>query len=144
MCVEEKQWTILRITNFDMDHLVWSQQNHDLMVFKVLSICQGGRMMEGFPGGANGKEPACQCRRYKRPGFALGLGKFPGGRSGNSLQYSCLAYPLDREAWWATVHRVPKSQTQLKWFSTHAYTHRMVKLLWKFDLLSIMLGDDSE
>ena len=41
----------------------------------------------------------------------LGLGKSPGGGHGNSLQYSCLENPKDRGAWWATVHRVTKSQT---------------------------------
>ena len=30
------------------------------------------------------------------------------------LQYSCLDNPMDREAWWAAVHRVTLSQTQLK------------------------------
>ena len=29
------------------------------------------------------------------------------------LQYSCLKNPMDRGAWWATVHGVTKSQTQL-------------------------------
>ena len=33
---------------------------------------------------------------------------------GNPLQYSCLENPMDRGAWQATVHRVTKSQTQLK------------------------------
>ena len=35
----------------------------------------------------------------------------PGGGNGNPLQYSCLENPMDRGAWWATVHRVSKSQT---------------------------------
>ena len=35
----------------------------------------------------------------------------PGEGNGNPLQYSCLENPVDREAWWATVHRVAKSQT---------------------------------
>ena len=30
----------------------------------------------------------------------------PGGGNGNPLQYSCLENPMDREAWWATVHGV--------------------------------------
>ena len=38
----------------------------------------------------------------------------PGGEHGNPLQYSCLEDPLNRAAWWATVHRVPKSQIRLK------------------------------
>ena len=38
-----------------------------------------------------------------------GWGKSPGGSHGNPLQYSCLENPMDRGAWWATVHRVAKS-----------------------------------
>ena len=55
----------------------------------------------GFPGGANGKEPACQCRRCKRCGFDPWVGKTPGGGHGNPFQYSCLENPMDRGAWWA-------------------------------------------
>ena len=40
--------------------------------------------------------------------------------NGNPLQYSCLQNPMDRGAWRTTVHRVTKSQTQLKQLSTHA------------------------
>ena len=40
-----------------------------------------------------------------------GLGRSPGGRNGNPLKYSCLENPMDRGAWWATVHRVAKSRT---------------------------------
>ena len=40
--------------------------------------------------------------------------------NGNPLQYSCLENPLDRETWWATVHRVVKSQTLLKRLRMHA------------------------
>ena len=44
-----------------------------------------------------------------------------GGGHGNPLQYPCLRNPMDRGAWWtrATVHGVIKSQTRLKWLSTH-------------------------
>ena len=49
------------------------------------------------------------------------LSKFLIGEGhGNPLQYSCLENPMDRGVWWATVHGVAKSWTQLKWFSTHA------------------------
>ena len=41
------------------------------------------------------------------------LGRFPGGGNGKPLQYSCLGNPLDRGAWWVTVHGVAKSRTQL-------------------------------
>ena len=47
-----------------------------------------------------------------------------GEGKGNPLQYSCLENPMDRGAWWATVHRVAKSQTQLSdW--VHSTAHRM-------------------
>ena len=37
-------------------------------------------------------------------GLIPGLGRSPGGRNGNPLQYSYLENPLDSGAWWATVH----------------------------------------
>ena len=47
-----------------------------------------------------------------------GSGRSPGGGHGNPCQYSCLENPMDRGAWWATVHNVTKSHTQLKQLST--------------------------
>ena len=47
-------------------------------------------------------------------GSIPGLGRSHGGGHGNPLQYSCLDNPMDRGAWWATVHRVAKSRTRLK------------------------------
>ena len=44
---------------------------------------------------------------------SLGQEDSPGAGNGNLLQYSALENSMDREAWWATVHRVAKSQTQL-------------------------------
>ena len=43
-----------------------------------------------------------------------GSGRFPGGGHGNPLQYSCLENPMDRGAWWATVHGVAQSRTRLR------------------------------
>ena len=48
-------------------------------------------------------------------------GRYPGGGPGNPLQDSCLESPMDRGAWWATVHRVAKNQTRLKQPSTHTH-----------------------
>ena len=42
------------------------------------------------------------------------LGGSPGERNGNPPQCSCLENPMDRRAWWATVHEVAKSWTQLR------------------------------
>ena len=44
-------------------------------------------------------------------GLILGLESDPGGGHGNPLQDSCLEIPMDRGAWWATVHGVTKSWT---------------------------------
>ena len=63
-----------------------------------------------FPGSSEGKESACN---------ASHLGSIPGsGRSlreenGNPFQNSCLENSMDRGAWWATIHGIAKSQTQL-------------------------------
>ena len=50
-------------------------------------------------------------------GSIPGSGRFPRGDHGKPLQYSCLENPMDRGAWRDTVHRVSKSQTQLKQLS---------------------------
>ena len=64
----------------------------------------------GFPGGSDSKESACCAGDTSSiPGW----GRSPGKRNGNPLQYSCLGNPMDRRAWWVTVHGVAKSQTQL-------------------------------
>ena len=54
-------------------------------------------------------------------GLIPGLGRPPGKRHGNLLQYSCLENPMDRGAWWDTVHEVTNSWTQLKQLSIHAH-----------------------
>ena len=41
-------------------------------------------------------------------GLISASGRSPGEGNGNPLQYSCLENPMDREAWWATVHGVAK------------------------------------
>ena len=46
-------------------------------------------------------------------GSFLGLGRSLGGGNGNPFQYSCLENPMDRGAWWTTVHGIAKGQTQL-------------------------------
>ena len=44
-------------------------------------------------------------------GSVPGLGKSSGEGHGHPLQYSCLENPMDRGAWWITVHRVTESDT---------------------------------
>ena len=61
-----------------------------------------------FPGGSNGKESACNAGDS---GSIPGSGRSPGEGNGNPLQYSCPENSMDRGAWLATVHEIPKSQT---------------------------------
>ena len=53
-------------------------------------------------------------------GLIPGLGRSPRVGNGNPLWYSCLENSMDREAWWATVHGVAKSQDDS---SVHTRTH---------------------
>ena len=63
-----------------------------------------------FPGGSNDKEYSCNVGDL---GSLPGLGRSPGERNGNPLQYSCLGNPMDRGVWQATVHWVTESLTWL-------------------------------
>ena len=87
-----KSWTQLR----DWTELNW-------MLFK------------GLPWRLSSKESACNAGRT---GSIPGWVRSPGEGSGSPLQYSCLGNPMDRGAWWATVHGVVKSQT---WLSDWAH-----------------------
>ena len=59
----------------------------------------------------SGKESACNAGDL---GSIPGSGRSPGEGIGNPLQYSCLENPMDRGAWWATIHRIAQSWTRLK------------------------------
>ena len=52
-------------------------------------------------------------------GLISELGKSPRGGNGNPLQYSYLENPMDRGAWWASVHSVTKSRTRLNMHTCH-------------------------
>ena len=68
-----------------------------------------------FPGGSVVKEPTCQARNM---GSISGSGRTLGGGHSNSLQYSCLGIPMNKEAWWTTDHGVTDSQTGLRRYTT--------------------------
>ena len=61
---------------------------------------------------------------YLLPGQAISnlvhTSKFSGEGNGNPLQYSCLENPMDKQAWWATVHSIKKSWKWLKQLSMQA------------------------
>ena len=64
------------------------------------------------------KNPPASAGDIRDAGLIPGSGRSPGGRHGDSLQYSFLENPMDRGAWWATMHRIAKTQTWLKRLST--------------------------
>ena len=70
------------------------------------------------------KNPPANAGDIGDAGSIPGSGSIPRGEHGNPLQYSCLENPTDRGVWWATVHRVAKSQTRLSDFTfTFLFTH---------------------
>ena len=65
------------------------------------------------------KSPPANTGDIREVALIPGSRRSSGVGNGNPLLYFCLENPMDREAWQATVHRVAKSQTQLKRRSTN-------------------------
>ena len=65
-------------------------------------VCKGGSVV---------KNPPANARDTGNMGLVPGSGRSSREGSGNPFQYSCLGNPVDRGAWWATVHGVSKSWT---------------------------------
>ena len=72
-------------------------------LFSLLKLLTGHVVYKGFPCSLVGKESAYNAGD---PGLIPGLGRYPGERNGNALQYSCLGNLMDRGAWQTTVHEV--------------------------------------
>ncbi|CAN0513986.1 unnamed protein product [Rangifer tarandus platyrhynchus] len=82
----------------------------------------------GLPRWLSGKESACQCRRGRQETWLDSWGARSGKGNGNPLQYSCLENPMDRGAWWATVHEVARVRHHLA--SEHVHTHICTQLIY--------------
>ena len=67
-------------------------------------------MLQGFSGGSDGKESACNAGDLSS---VPRLGRSPAEGNGYPLQHSCLEYLMDGGAWWATVHGVTESWAQV-------------------------------
>ena len=104
----------------DLNQSDWSQR---------LKEYKATRGIKGFTCGSYGKESAWNAGDS---GSIPGLGRSPGERNGNPLQYSCLGNPMDRGAWHATVYEVTKGRTQLSDYHTQRNQlfrhHRMPRL----------------
>ena len=94
----QRQHPVSSVMKFDPQEVTESKRSPDYFPTSLF---------RGFPGGSRGKESACNAGN---PGSIPGPGRPPGEGHGNPLQYSCLQNPMDRGAWWATVHGVAKSR----------------------------------
>ena len=83
-----------------------------------------GFILMDIPGGSEGKASACNAGDL---GSIPGSRRSPGEGNGNPLKYSCLENPMDRGAWWATVHGVTKSRTRLSIFTFTFPFHALEK-----------------
>ena len=72
------------------------------------------------------KNPPANTGDIRDVGLIPGSGRSLDGGHGNPLQYSCLENPMDRGAWWSTVHEVTDSWTQLKQLSAHRLLYSVV------------------
>ena len=81
-----------------------------------------------FPGSSDGKASAYNAGD---PGSIPGSGRSPGEGNDNPFQYSCLENPMDRGAWWATVHGVAKSRTRLSDFTSLHFNKHLHSLSCK-------------
>ena len=75
-----------------------------LLCSNLTLIC----LLAHFPGGSDGKESFCNAGDV---GLIPQSERSPGKGNDNPLQYSCLGNPMDRGAWWATIHGVAESNT---------------------------------
>ena len=71
----------------------------------------------GFPGSASGKEHICQCKRCKIWRFNPRVGKIPWRRAWQPAPVFLTGEFHGQRSLVATVHRVAKSRTQMKWFT---------------------------
>ena len=79
----------------------------------TMKVLKPGFFLVGFPDGSAGEESASNAGDTGYVSLIPELGRSPGEANGNPLQCSCLKNPMHKRAWWATVHGVSKSQTQL-------------------------------
>ena len=116
--------------------LHWIQEQVSLHVVSCLGECLSKESRErGLPWWLRG-ESAGNTGTAGDADSVPGPGRSLGGGLGNPLQYPCLENPVDRGAWWATVHRVAKSQTWLKRLSMHTGVQKDKELAVKGQTLS--------
>ena len=104
--MKNKGWALLAFAFpvTDLVYLVYIICTHILYIYIIYINTRG------FPHSSVGKESECNAGD---PGLIPGSARYPGERNGKPLQYSCLENPMDRGAWWATVHGVARVKHSL-------------------------------
>ena len=108
------QWTVIRARNMNSPHpihpLKYLQLVTTVIPMKKYTPCaqEGSVRCSEVTRTANTRTQIVKIITDGDPGSVPGSGGSPGEGNGNSLQYSCPRNPLDRGAWWATVHGVAK------------------------------------
>ena len=102
----------------------WILQSRDNAINHLVYI--RSTSYDGLPRWCSSKESVCNAGDAGDAGSIPKMGRYSGEGNGNPLQYSCLENPMDRGAWWVTVHEVAKNQTRLSMHTytrVHAHTH---------------------
>ena len=99
-----------------LPEICWASWIWELFFYNS-GILQFSVTIAGLPQWLSGKESAYSARAIGDLGSIPMSGRSPGGGHGSPLQYSCLENTMDRGVWWASVHRVASSLTQMNWLS---------------------------
>ena len=91
---------------------------------RKMSICiyQKALVTKRLRGLPKGSEVKVSAWNAGDPVLIPGLRRSSGEGNDNPLQYSCLENPMDGGMWWATVHGVAKSLTQLSNFTLYTFS----------------------
>jgi len=123
-------------------HRLTGTSNNALFLSQTNTSC-------GLPGGSVVKNLPANTGHAGDMSSISGLRRSSGEGDGNPLQYSCLGNPMERGAWWATVHRVTKSRTWLSnWTTTnnnktfHKYHHLKILTIFFKGSESLSLGKE--
>ena len=109
------QWDlpgVLRLTFRSIIHSGLISLKHESLCLDFFLACGSSQVALGV------KNSSDSAGDLRDAGFIPGSGRSPGGGYGSPLQFSCLENSMDRGAWWATIHRVVRSWTRVKWLST--------------------------
>ena len=102
------------ITNYFKKNVCCKERHWDWPWVKYEMSFYGGSVVKNLPANAGDV------------GLIPGLGRSPGERNDNPLQYSCLGNLMDRGVWWATVHKVLKESDTSKWLNNNKIWSREI------------------